>query len=144
MGGAYYGKPKFTSFNDSRLVGVFERTSAATAKFYHLGLAIGIPAIFFILVGMPNGLTIGSSLHRFWPHIVRFRLPKTKTSGQDIRRKRDIRYFQSLVSFITASTIALIVTVACLYRLSTLPDDDPSRKCPINRFPIACVMDEDL
>ena len=142
MGDAYYAKPKFTSFNDTHLADVFERPSAETATSYHLALAIGIPVLFCVFLGVQFLSSAMSSFRDSSPCFFRSQSAKNMRSGQHTEGKRNTRLFQTFHIFLVASTIALIGTVACLLELSSLPDHDASRECLLALFPYAFVTNE--
>ena len=135
MGDAYYAKPKFTSFNDTYLADVFERPSVETATSYHLALAIGIPVLFSVFLGVQFFSSATSSFRNSSPYFFRSQSAKNARNGQITRGKRNHRLFQTSHLFLVASTLALIVTLACLLELSSLPDNDASRKCLVGLFP---------
>lgn len=135
-------KPKFTSFNDTHLADVFERPSAGMATLYHLALAIGIPVLFCVFLGSQFLLSAISSLRDFLRHFTKSQSARNTRSGQNTEGKRNARFFKTFYIFLLASTIALIVTVACLLRLSSLPDHDASRKCLKGPFPYTFVTNE--
>ena len=142
MGDANYAKPKFTSFNDTHLADIFERPSAEMATPYHLALAIGIPALFCVFLGVQFLSSAISSFRDSSPFFFKSQSAKNMRSGQHTGGKRNTRLFQTFHIFLVASTSALIVTVACLLELSSLPDHDASRKCIVGLFPYTFVTNE--
>ena len=135
MGDAYYAKPKFTSFNDTYLADVFERLSVETATPYHLALAIGIPVLFSVFLSVQFFSFATSRFRISLPCFFRSQSAKNVRNGQLAREKRNTRFFQTSHLFLIASTLALIITLACLLELSSLPDNDASRKRPVSLFP---------
>lgn len=129
MGEAYYAKRKFTSFNDTHLADVFKRPSVEMANPYHLALTIGIPALFCVLLGVQYLASATCSFRESSPHLSRSQLPNNVGRAQHTGGKKKTQLFQTSHTLLVASTIALIVTVACLLELSSLPDNNASRKC---------------
>lgn len=113
----------------SVILDVFARPSVSTARPYHLALAIAIPTLFFAYLGFQIfsfaiSSFLGSPL-TFW---VRKAASQTAI-GQQNKRKSNDQVFRILHALLVASTTALIVTIACMLKLSSLPDADTSRKC---------------
>ena len=132
MGDADYARPKFTSFNDTRLADIFKRPSAEPVTAYHLALAIGIPVLFCVSLGVQL-FPFARCLFRD-SRLSFFKMQSTSTtsSGQHTTRKSRTGLFQTFYIFLITASIALIGTIACLLALSSLPDLDASRKCLIS------------
>ena len=142
MGPANYAKPKFTSFNDTHLADVFERPSVEMPAPYHLTLAVGIPALFCAFIGVQFLASVTSSFRDSLPDFFKTQSARNISSGHPTEGKIYSRLLQTVHTFLVASTSALIITITCLLELSSLPDNDNSRKCLIRFSPYTCVINE--